>query len=126
MKKVKAVVFSTIISVVIVFLLLLLASLIVSKTGLLSEAILPVVTTLLCCLAVFCGGCASALFTGERGILFGALTALAFLSILTMTSATLFLDTLGIGSIGKALSILFSGMIGGIMGANKKEKNWID
>ena len=125
MKKMKAVVFASLLSLLITFLVLILLAFIISKAGLPSIPILTVSITLLCCLSVFCGGYVAALLAKERGIFFGFLTGAAFLGILLAASLIVFPNGFAMVGIGKAIAVLLSGAIGGIVGANKKEKIWI-
>lgn len=103
-------------------LLLSLISLVVAKAGVLPQAALPLVTTAAGCAAVFLGGLISALAAKEKGLYLG-LASGAFLAA-CVGLATYFSggDIFAVSGIGKAAAFLVSGAIGGILGANRKQK----
>lgn len=123
MNKIKAVMISVCISLVISFILLTISALVVTKTALLRGGALQVVTTLLCCLSVLAGGYFSALLIREKGIIFGFVTAVVFILVISGISFALQSPPgLGVAMIGKMCAVLLSGAIGGILGANRRGK----
>ncbi len=103
-------------------LLLALISFVVAKSGTLPQAALPLVTTVAACIAVFLGGLAAALAAKEKGLYLGlaagALLAVCIGLVSYFTSG----EVLTVSGIGKAAALLVSGAIGGILGANRKQK----
>lgn len=102
--------------------LLLLLALIFGKSGSLPKGAVPIITTLIGCIATFFGGFSASLYTKEKGILIGLASGGVFLIIVAMVSLFSYENTLGIASIGKAAAILLSGAIGGILGVNRKTR----
>lgn len=123
MKKMKAILISVLFSTLLSLLLLSAAAFVVSKTALPQDGMLQVITTLLCCCCILAGGYAASLFIREKGILCGLLTAGIFIVLLAAVSAILqmtpFVTAAGML---KICAILISGMLGGILGANRREK----
>lgn len=122
MKKLKAVFFSTIISILITLLLVAIAALIISKVGALPEKSLTVIVTLICCIAVLAGGYLVSLVLKERGILFGGMVALFYAVIILGVSLIMEPRTLELSAMGKICAILISGALGGILAVNRKSK----
>ena len=121
MKKVKAVLFSLILSFVISGILVGIAALVISKIQILPEKAMPLVVTVLCAVSVLLGGYNAARVLKERGILFGFLTALIYALILLGISMCIE-PGFGIGTFGKLSAILLSGSIGGIIAVNRRSK----
>lgn len=104
-------------------LLLSATALVVAKAGALPRGSLSVLTTAIGCGAVFLGGFAAALAVREKGLFLG-LGAGLILALCMGLSSFLFYQQMeyGVGSIGKVAALLLSGGIGGILGANRKNK----
>lgn len=103
-------------------LLLSLIALIVSKAGALPQDTLPLITTAAGCAAVFLGGLAAALAAKEKGLYLGLAAGAILAACIALVS---YFSTGGAftpGGIGKAAAFLASGSIGGILGANRKQK----
>ena len=122
MKFVRAILFSAGVVGGSCLLLLALMAFIVSKAGVLPQAALPLVTTAAACAAVFLGGLAAALAAKEKGLYLGlaagALLAVCMWLVSYFSTGGLFT----VSGIGKAAALLTSGAIGGILGANRKQK----
>lgn len=102
--------------------LLALTALILGKAGSLPRAAIPVIMTIIGCLAVFAGGFLSSSYYKEKGILFGIIGGLVFTAVLAAVSIFAFQQIPTIASVGKTAAILLSGSIGGILGVNKKSR----
>lgn len=102
--------------------LLSVLALIFGKSGSLPKGAVPVITTLIGCIAVFLGGFLSSLYMKEKGILVGLASGGVFLLVVVLVSLFYYENALGIASIGKAAAIFLSGAIGGILGVNRKSK----
>lgn len=103
-------------------LLLALISFIVAKAGTLPQATLPLITTVAACLSVFLGGLLSALAAKEKGLYLGLAAGALLAACIGLVSYFSGSEVLAVSSIGKAAALLVSGAIGGILGANRKQK----
>lgn len=103
-------------------MLLAVTALVITKTGALPQGSLPLITTAVACAAVFLGGLAAALAAREKGLYLG-LAAGALLAV-CIGAASYFAagEMFAISGAGKIAALLASGAIGGILGANRKEK----
>jgi len=103
-------------------LLLALLAFVVVKAGVLPQASLPLVTTAAACIAVFLGGLIAALAAKEKGLYLGLLAGALLATCIGLVSYFISGEVLTISGIGKAAALLVSGAIGGILGANRKQK----
>lgn len=122
MRKIKAMVISVITMLSVSFLLLLLASFIVSKVGVLPEKSLPLITTLVACIAVLAGSFFSSLYAKEKGLLVGLVGSAVYVLVICFFSLVVCKNDVTIAGVGKIIAVLISGAIGGILGVNKKSK----
>lgn len=103
-------------------LLLLLAALVLAKTGSLYKAFLPVIATVIGCVAVLLGALASAAAAGEKGWIVGLLCAALFAVCIAVPSGLALETAFTAGSAAKLAALFLSGAIGGILGVNRKQK----
>ncbi len=104
-------------------LLLSATAFIVAKAGALPRGPLPILTTTIGCGAVFLGGFLAALAIREKGLFLGLGAALLLALCMGLISFFFYQQMeYGVGSVGKISALLFSGAIGGILGANRKNK----
>lgn len=103
-------------------ILLALISFIVSKAGVLPDTSLPLITTAAACAAVFLGGLVAALAAKEKGLYLGLAAGALLAACIAMVSWFLTGETFTVSGIGKAAALLVSGAIGGILGANRKQR----
>ncbi len=103
-------------------LFLALSSFIVAKAGVLPQAALPLLTTAIGCGAVFLGGLASALFAKEKGLYLGLAGGVLLLACMGLAAYFTGGGVFTVSGIGKGAALLVSGAIGGILGANRKQK----
>lgn len=122
MKRVKAVLLSVGIMTAISAALLALIALILSKMGSLPRTLLPIITTVAGCLAVFLGGFFSSMYAREKGILFGMGSGVLFSVCAVLISVLVFQNPFTVSSVGKLAAFLISGSIGGILGVNRKSR----
>lgn len=122
MRKVKAMLLSAGIMTVISVVLLMVISLILEKTRTIPRSVLPVLTTVTGCGAVFLGAFFSSVYAKERGALFGILSGLVYAFCIALVSALAFQNEFTISSAGKSAAFLLSGSIGGILGVNRKKR----
>lgn len=122
MKKLKALLISVGISVALGILLLALTALALGKAGILPKEIIPVITTLIGCAAVFSGALCASIYAKENGILLGLFTGIACSICMAVVSVLVFKNDFNIASAGKLAAFLLSGAIGGILGVNRKSK----
>lgn len=122
MKKLKAILLSAGIMTAVSAALLALAALILGKMGALPRGAVPIITTMIGCIAVFLGGFFSSLYAREKGILFGVLSGLLYSLCIALVSVLAFQNDFTLASAGKFIALLLSGSIGGILGVNRKSK----
>lgn len=122
MKKLKATLISVGIMTAVSAILLALTALILGKMGALPRGAVPIITTVIGCIAVFLGSYLSSLYIKEKGILFGVLSGLLYSLCIALVSVLVFQNDFNIASAGKFIALLVSGSIGGILGVNRKSK----
>lgn len=122
MRKIKALIISIVVMAVIGTLLMAGSSLVISKMQVYPCGALPLITTIIACVAVLLGAFFCSLYAKEKGILFGVLTALIFAVCVCGISMLLFKEPFSIASLGKLAAVFISGSIGGILGVNRKSK----
>ncbi|WP_322171018.1 TIGR04086 family membrane protein [Acutalibacter caecimuris] len=122
MKWVKALILSSVLTAAVSMLLLSVAAFVVCRSGSLPRGALPLITTLIACGAVFLSGFFTALSMREKGLLLGLAAGLVFLLCAGLVTFLLFQGQPGPASAGKGAAVLLSGAIGGILGANRKQK----
>ena len=123
LRKVKGFLLSIGVAIVAGMILLAIAALVIGKTGNLPQGVaVPVLVTVLLCVAVFLGGLAASLLTGEKGLLLGGACGL-FISCCILAGGLLHSQgAIALGGAGSLAAIFFSGCIGGILGVNRKRK----
>ena len=114
MRKVKGFLLSIGVAIVAGMILLAIAALVIGKTGNLPQGVaVPVLVTVLLCVAVFLGGLAASLLTGEKGLLLGGACGL-FISCCILAGGLLHSQgAIALGGAGRLAAIFFSGCIGG-------------
>ena len=122
MKKGKAILLSVVVMAVVSAVLLALLALILGKMKVLPRGIIPVLTTVVGCLAVFLGGFLASAYTKENGLLLGLISGGIFVFCTALVSVLLFQNDFNIASAGKLAAILLSGSIGGVLGVNRKDR----
>lgn len=121
-KKIRAAILSTLAAMATALVLLMMLSLLLSKLDTLPKSALPVLTTVVACAAVFLGGLLSSLLLKERGLINGVIVAVIFSVILFGVSIFVFETELGLSALTKFAAILMSGILGGILGVNRKSR----
>jgi len=122
MKKLKAILLSAGIMTMVSAALLALTALILGKMGALPRGAVPIITTVIGCIAVFLGSFFSSLYAREKGIVFGVASGLMCSLCIALISVLVFQNDFNIASAGKCAALLLSGSIGGILGVNRKSK----
>ncbi len=122
MKKLKAILLSVGIMTAVSAILLALAALILGKMGALPKAAVPVLTTVIGCIAVFLGGFFSSMYSKEKGMLFGLISGGVFAACITAAAIFAFQAEFALAGAAKLAAFLLSGCIGGILGVNRKGK----
>lgn len=122
MKKAKVILIFSGIALALCAAILAIAALVVSKTGNIPVSTSPLITTLMCCVSVFCGAYLASRVIRENGIVTGLLVAAVF--SLVLVSAALIIDpaSMGLAAIWKILAIVLSGATAGILAVNRQEK----
>lgn len=121
-KKIRAAILSTLAAMATAMVLLMVLSLLLSKLYTLPKSALPVLTTVIACAAVFLGGLLSSMLLKERGLINGVIVAVIFSVILFGVSIFVFETELGFSALTKFAAILMSGILGGILGVNRKSR----
>lgn len=122
MKWIRALILSTAVTAGASLGLLSLAAFLVCRSGSLPRGTLALITTAAACAAVFLGGLLSAMSVREKGLLLGLGAGVVFLVCAGAVSLLAFRIELGPASAGKIAAVLISGVIGGVLGANRKSK----
>lgn len=122
MKWIRALIVSAVVCLACVLLLLTIIAFVVSRSGALPRGSLALVTTLAGCGAAFLSGLAASLSMREKGLLLGLAGGAMLLLAAAGVSLLVYQAELSPASAGKAAAILLSGAIGGILGANRKQK----
>lgn len=122
MKFVRAIVLSAVVIGGSSLLLLALIAFLVTKAGSLPLTTLPLITTVAACIPVFLGGLISALAAREKGIYLGLAAGALMAVAIGLAAYFTGCEVLTAAGIGKAAALLVSGAIGGILGANRKQK----
>lgn len=122
MKWVRALILSAAVTAGASLLLLSAIAFFVCRSGSLPRNTLTLITTLAACTSVFLGGFFSSLSRREKGLLLGLGAGAVFLACAVLVSVLVFQVELGLSCAGKAAAVLLSGAIGGILGANRKQK----
>ena len=122
MKIIKALFLSLFISAAICALLLCAMGIVITKSRTLPTEITPLLVTAISCTGVFIGSMIASAVMKEKGMLLGILGGLIIASFTAAVSVLLLKNELNIGSAGKLITLILSGVIGGILGANKKGK----
>lgn len=121
-KKIRAAILSTLAAMATALVLLMVLSLLLSKLDTLPKSALPVLTTVIACAAVLLGGLLSSMLLKERGLINGVIVAVIFSVILFGVSIFVFETELGLSALTKFAAILMSGILGGILGVNRKSR----
>ena len=98
------------------------AALVVAKSGTLPRDALPLVCTVMGCAAVFIGALLPAIAAREKGLYLGLAAGGLLAASVAVVSYFLYGLPFVVGSIGKGAAFLLSGAIGGVLGANRKNK----
>lgn len=121
-RRIRATILSTLAAATIAVLLLMAISFLLSKTGVLPKNVLPITTTVIASVAVFCGGLVSSFYLKEKGILNGLIVAAVFSIVLFCISAFVYQVEFGGAGLTKFAAIFLSGILGGIVGVNRKSR----
>ena len=103
-------------------LLLLLLAFIFGKTRTLPQEMIPLLTILVGCAAVFGGSFLAAMAAKENGMLIGLGTGGAAVLILAAVSLLALGGEFSLASVWKAAALLLSGALGGVLGVNRKSR----
>lgn len=122
MKKIKFLLISLGVMLIVSVVLLLISALIFEKTTTLPQNTMPIIVTVIGCVAVFLGALVASLLAKENGILYGLLTGLIYSLCIAFVSVCVFKNDFTFASLGKFTAFLLSGAIGGILGVNRKSK----
>ncbi len=121
-KWIKPLLISALTTLVTTLILLAAAAFVVSRTGSLPRGSLAVITTLAGCAGTFLGGFLSSLSIREKGLLLGLSGGALLILCGALATLLLFQGEISPAGGGKAAAFLFSGAIGGILGANRKRR----
>ncbi len=122
MKWIRALILSAVICLVSVLLLFTLIAFVVSRSGSLPRGSLALITTLVACGASFLSGLIASLSMREKGLLLGLAGGAMLLAVAAIVSLIVYQVELTPAGGGKAAAVLLSGAIGGVLGANHKQK----
>lgn len=121
-KRARAIVISTILTAVIAAGLLAITAFILSKMETLPKSMIPVLTTIVSCAAVFLGAFSASLQLKERGIVNGLIIAFLFSSVVLTIAFFTYEAEFGLSGVSKLAAVFISGILGGVLGVNRKNK----
>ena len=122
MKWIRALILSTAVTAGASLALLSAVTFFVCRSESLPRGSVAIITTIAACAAVFLGGLLSAFMMREKGLLLGLGAGAVFLACAGLVSVLVYQVELGPASAGKIAAVLISGVIGGVLGANRKSK----
>ena len=121
-KRARAIIISLLLTTIISAGLLALMALILGKMETLPKGIIPVLTIIVSCVAVFLGAFIASLMLKERGIINGLVIAFLFSAIVLSVAFFTYETEFGLSGVTKLAAIFISGILGGILGVNRKNK----
>ena len=121
-KRARAIIISMLFTVILSAGLLALLALIIGKMGTLPKQAIPVLTVIVSCAAVFAGSFIASLMLKEKGIVNGLIIAFLFSSIVLCIAFFTYEAEFGLSGLTKLAAIFLSGILGGILGVNRKNK----
>lgn len=121
-KKIHWVLFGSISAIFISVALFCLLAVIFGQMDSLPKAMLPMITTIVGCCSVFLGGFIGSAIRKEKGVLNGAMISLIYIGIQMAISLVWYQAVFGVAMLTKIVAFLLSGILGGIVGVNRKSK----
>ena len=121
-KRARAIIISILLTTIISAGLLALLAFILGKMETLPKGIIPVLTIIVSCVAVFFGSFIASLMLKEKGIVNGLIIAFIFSAIVLSIAFFTYEAEFGLSGITKLAAIFISGILGGILGVNRKNK----
>ena len=121
-KILRPIVFGTLAGAVICTVLLLVLSLILVAAKQLPQSLLQPITVLIAALGAFFAGYTAARMSGERGMLYGAGSALLLFGLLFLAGLTVSGESVSAFMLTKGLIMVLTGAIAGILSVNKKSR----
>ena len=121
-KRARGIIISTLLTIIIAAGLLALLAFILGKMGTLPKQAIPVLTIIVSCAAVFLGALFASMMLKEKGIVNGLLIAFFFSAILYCIAFFTYEVEFGLSGLTKLAAIFISGILGGILGVNRKSK----
>lgn len=121
-KRARAIIISILLTTIISAGLLALLAFILGKMETLPKGIIPVLTIIVSCVAVFLGSFIASLMLKEKGIVNGLIIAFIFSAIVLSIAFFTYEAEFGLSGITKLAAIFISGILGGILGVNRKNK----
>lgn len=121
-KRARAIIISLLLTAILSAGLLALTALILGKMETLPKGAIPVLTILISCVAVFLGSFIASLMLKEKGIINGMIIAFLFSAIVFAIAFFTYEAEFGVSGITKLAAIFISGILGGILGVNRKNK----
>ncbi len=122
MKKLKAMLLSTGVMAGMTAAALAITALVCAKTGKLPRGAIGVLATAAGCLSAFLGGFTASVITKEKGALFGALSGLIMAGVIALVSCVVFQNSVTPAGAARIAAVLLGGVIGGILGVNRKKR----
>ena len=121
-KRARAIIISILLTTIISAGLLALLAFVLGKMETLPKGIIPVLTIIVSCVAVFFGSFIASLMLKEKGIVNGLIIAFIFSAIVLSIAFFTYEAEFGLSGITKLAAIFISGILGGILGVNRKNK----
>lgn len=121
-KGIKGILIGLFISEVVLTILLSVMAVIMSNTGILNNTVLEIALTVICGASTFIGSFVASKIIGENGLINGFICGFAFFVLILISGMIMMDNTFSLYTFFKLISSLLFGIIGGIIGVNKKEK----
>ena len=121
-KRARVIIISILLTTIVSAGLLALLAFILGKMETLPKGIIPVLTIIVSCVAVFFGSFIASLMLKEKGLVNGLIIAFIFSAIVLSIAFFTYEAEFGLSGITKLSAIFISGILGGILGVNRKNK----
>jgi len=120
-RNIRPIAVSVVLGAAVTIVILLIMSLVISTVGVPQSLINPM-AILAISVGGFVAGICCAKIMRERGLLYGALCGAVLTVILLLSSFAISDNGFGLLALIKAMFILFSAMIGGVLGVNQRRR----
>ena len=107
---------------IVLFVLLSITSAVMASTGILNNTLLEIMLTVICGISAFISGIVSSKIIKVKGLVNGLISGMLFFVIIFSAGLIMMDGTITLFTFLKLIVSVIFGMIGGVLGLNKKEK----